>query len=109
MSVHVLPIGSDDLVEVAGLKRHADDTWVNDATVTVTLTDEGGGPIPGAIDVAMSHVAGSDGKYQGTLPYTVTAGLVQGKSYWLWVLAVSVAGRPILYDRRDCVANYEGN
>lgn len=109
MSTHTLAIGVDNLVEVSGLVLATDGTtYVNDATVTFTLTDEDHVEITDATDVAMAYVAASNGKYQGTLPYTVTANLTKGASYWLFIEGVK-AGRTVLYERHDCVANYAGS
>jgi hypothetical protein len=63
---------SDNLIRWDEMKNVADDTYVNDATVTFTLRDEDATAISGATDVPMSYVASSNGRYQGTLQSTVS-------------------------------------
>lgn len=73
-------IENDNLVELDELKDNADDSYVNDATVTVTLQEPGGTEVSGQTwPATMSYVASSDGKYQGTLEDDVS--LIAGQPY----------------------------
>lgn len=82
----------------------SDGSYVNDATATMTLKDGNGASVSGAIGLPLSYVSGSNGKYQGTLPYTLS--LTVGEDYTLeitgttgsgqrafWTLAVDVVNR----------------
>lgn len=71
-------LSNDNLLEIDGLKNTATDAYINNATVTATLVDEGGTAVVGETwPITLSYVSGSDGKYRGTLKDTLslTAGL----------------------------------
>lgn len=53
-------------------KLHDGTSFVNNATVTLTLKDKNGTTVVGVDGVALSYVAGSDGKYKATIASTVT-------------------------------------
>jgi len=73
MSVESLYIDSDNLVTLDALYDNAAAAYVNDATVTVTLTDRAGNEVSGETwPVTLNYVAGSDGKYRGTLSDTLS-------------------------------------
>lgn len=60
---------NDNLLKLAGLKDNITDVFVNNATVTATITTLGGAPILGTtFPVTLNHVTGSDGDYQTALP-----------------------------------------
>lgn len=71
----VIRISSDNLFEIRGLRNNADQSFVNDATVELTLLDEiGGTELSGqSWPLVLSYLAGSDGVYQGTIQDTVVA------------------------------------
>lgn len=70
---------NDMLLELTGLQDLVDDSYVNDATVAVTLTDgTSGEEIVGETwPLTMPYVSGSDGNYRGTLVSTLTLTLGQ--------------------------------
>ena len=69
---------NDNLVELDGLTNEATGAYINDATVTVTLTDTAGTQIAGETwPLTMGYVSGSNGKYRATLEDTLTVTLGQ--------------------------------
>jgi len=93
-------VNSDTLIELSALKRSATDTYVNDATVTMTLKDVNGVAL--VTGTSMAYVAGSNGKYQGTLQNTLT--LTAGYKYFLEITATR--GTEVLFKRILCYAVY---
>lgn len=66
-------VGNDNVIELDALKDVIADTFINTASVTVTLTDANGDEIVGETwPLAMSYVGGSQGTYRATLPDTLT-------------------------------------
>ncbi len=65
-------VGNDNRLKLDGL-RDADDTYINDATVTCTgIEDEDGNAISGdTFPKTLSYVSASDGNYRGTLQQTL--------------------------------------
>ena len=64
---------NDNLIEVLRLQDEGNDTYLNDAIVTVTLKNSAGQNIAGETwPLALSYVAGSSGDYRGTLKSTLT-------------------------------------
>ena len=65
----MIQIEKDVLIELVGLKDEAAGTFINDATVEVTLLDkETGAEIDGQTwPHALAYVAGSAGNYRGIL------------------------------------------
>jgi len=96
---------NDNLVQnPTPMRLSSDGSYVNDATVTMTLKDSAGASVSGATGLTLSYVSGSNGRYQGTLPYTLS--LTAGADYTLeitgtsagsvrgfWVLTVNVVDR----------------
>lgn len=76
---------NDNLIEWDDMDRASDRTYVNDGVVTMTLKDSNGASVSGATSLTLSYVTGSNGKYQGTIPYTVS--LTAGAEYTLEVTA----------------------
>ncbi len=97
-------ISADNLVEWDGLKDASNGNYLNSATVTFTLKDSAGTAVTGASAIAMTYVALSNGKYQGTLESTVS--LTEGGKYWLEVTATS--GTIVGFRRIECYATYRG-
>jgi hypothetical protein len=96
-------VDSDNLIRLDALKLAADDSYVNDATVTFTLKDAGEATVPNVAAVSMPYVLASDGRYQGTLQSTVSLAL--GGKYFLEVTATS--GANVLFKRVTCYAVYK--
>ncbi len=73
---------------LGGLKNEGTGAWVNDATVTlVGIRDGAGNYVAGTTSLAMAYVASSNGRYQISVPDTVT--LVAGRKYTAVITAVS--------------------
>ena len=95
---------NDNLVEnPTPMTRASTGAYVNDASVTMTLKDANGDAVSGASSLSLTYVTDSNGRYQGTIPYTVslTAGAVytleitgtSGSTRAFWTLSVSVVNR----------------
>lgn len=69
MALEILYDQNDMLLELKGLKDELDATFINNATVGVTLTDEiTGAQIAGAVwPLSLVYVASSNGDYRATL------------------------------------------
>jgi hypothetical protein len=106
MSLEVIAIGSDNIVRLDGLNNAGGATpgsYVNTATVTFTLLDANGNVYGAQSGVAMSSV-NSTGRYEGTIPNSVTAGMAVNNKYTIQVTAV--AGGLKLYRQLSCIAKY---
>jgi hypothetical protein len=65
-------IGNSNLLELKGVKARVDDTFINNATVTVQVEEIGGNPMDGeAWPLTMDYVLGSDGDYRVVLSHTL--------------------------------------
>ncbi len=66
--VQIVFRANDNVIELDGLKNKVADTFLNSATVTVTIVDKGGVEVTGQTwPLAMDYVASSDGIYRGTI------------------------------------------
>ena len=75
-------IGNDNNVTLDGVKNGATNTFLNSATVTMTLKDSADANVSGeSWPVTMAYVASSDGIYRGTLRDTLS--LTHGAPYTL--------------------------
>lgn len=73
-------IGNTNIVELSGLKSAVEGSFVNDATVTVTVKDKDGANVSGQTWPAdMDYVAGTDGLYRGILEDDLA--LTEGELY----------------------------
>lgn len=91
MSISVLYVGNDNIIEVDGLKNDLTGTDLNGATVTVTLKDAVGANVAGGSwPLAMPHVASSHGLYRATLGYGLS--LVDGARYTAAITADGGSG-----------------
>lgn len=71
-NVHVLYINNDSVLQVEALRDEIAGTFLNGATVNVTLRDAFGASVTGGTwPIQMAYVTGSDGTYRATLPYTL--------------------------------------
>ncbi len=86
MSTATIYLSNDNLVEWSFMDQASDGSYVNDATVTMTLK-LAGSPVSGATAVALTYVSGSNGRYQGVIPSSVS--LTAGGNYTLEITAVS--------------------
>lgn len=61
-------VGNDNILELDALKNEAAGTFLNSATVTVTVVDSSGTNVAGqSWPTTLDYVADSDGKYRATL------------------------------------------
>jgi hypothetical protein len=95
-------VGSDNRIELTGLRDPDDDSYVNDATVTALLKDSADANTISGSSITLTYVTGSDGNYRGSMPNTVS--LTDGTSYYVHVSASS-SGRDVLV-RKLCKAEY---
>ncbi len=80
MANQVLFYLNDMLIELVGLQNAADDSYINDATVVITLVDSEGTEVSGEVwPLSMPYVAASDGDYRATLADTI--GVTLGQQY----------------------------
>lgn len=98
----LLSIGSDNLVEVDGLKNEKTDQYVNDATITMVLRDSAMEIISGEEALSFSYVQSSDGRYYGTLPNSIV--LTSGSRYFLELTCTSEGS--VRFDLIPCRAQY---
>lgn len=73
-----LSIGCDNLVRVDNLTNEVTGSYVNTATLAMTVRDSSLAAVTGGTSIAMAYVAGSNGRYHGTVPNTLilTAGAI---------------------------------
>ena len=84
-------ISNDNILELNGLKDEVAGTFINSATVTVTLVDSDGTEVVGDTwPKTMSYATSSDGIYRATLLDTLT--LTEGACYTAKVIADGGAG-----------------
>jgi len=102
MSLEILAIGSDNLVRLDALTSASSGGYLNNATVSFTLTDSNGNVVAGLSNVSMPYVAGSNGRYEGNIPNT--ANLVLNALYTLAVTATASGYK--LYRKLSCIAKY---
>lgn len=89
--MELLLISNDNLLELRGLQDATDLSYVNDATVSATLTDLDGNAVSGqGFPVTLNYVAASNGIYRATLQDGLA--LRRGKIYQCTVDAVSGGG-----------------
>jgi len=68
---NLVALGNPD-TGLGGLKNVATDSYVNDATVTLTgIKDAAGAYVTGTTDLSMTYLGSSNGIYQVSVPDTV--------------------------------------
>lgn len=93
MAVQIkLYIGNSNMVELAGLRAsNTPTTYINDATVTVTITDLAGTEVTGETwPKSMNYVASSNGVYRADL--SASLGLTEDSSYLVVVNVTATDG-----------------
>lgn len=61
-------VGNTNLLEIRGLKSAVEGTFINNATVTVTVRDSNGNTVSGqSWPTTMSYVAASSGDYRAVI------------------------------------------
>lgn len=77
---------NEHLVELDGLQNAADDSYLNAATVTLTIKDAGGVNVTGETwPKTMSYVSTSNGKYRATVADALA--IVPGRAYTAHITA----------------------
>ncbi len=72
MTAAVYHLNNSLLVELRDLRNAADNSYVNTATVAVSIKDAAGTNLAGATwPVSLGYVAGSNGLYQGVVASTL--------------------------------------
>ena len=73
-------IGNDTSVSLNGLTNKTLGTYINNATGTITISDENGDTVSGVtFPLSLAYVANSDGDYVATIDSTLS--LTEGKIY----------------------------
>jgi hypothetical protein len=103
MALEVLAINSDNLVRLDGLTNASTGAYVNNATVTFSLLDAGGNIL--IANSSMSFVASSNGRYEGTIPYTTV--LTLNAFYMLQITAIGGGFR--VFRQIQCIAKYRSS
>jgi hypothetical protein len=92
MTVSVVYVDNTNLIEVRGLKSAIEDTFINDATVRLTVKDGEGTNVTGQTwPATMANVASSDGWYRSIIEDDVA--LVDGTTYYAHIDANAGANR----------------
>ena len=82
----IIYIENDNLIALQGLQKAQDQSYLNAATVELTVEDDAGSPVSGQTwPVAMGYVAGSNGDYEAVLD--AGAGLEKNKRYFAVITA----------------------
>lgn len=85
-------IGNTNLLKLTGLKSNIDNSFINDASVAVTLLDSSGEEVSGqSWPITLDFVSGSSGDYRVTLSYNLP--LVESSLYTAVVTADGGDGR----------------
>ena len=93
-------------IELLGLQDADDDSYINNATVTVTITDEDDVDVVGETwPVTMTYVAASNGDYRANLSYLMD--IDPRNIYTAKVTAIATGGEranwkyPLVAEERD--------
>lgn len=83
-AIQLIPVGNDVLLKITELTNQDDGSFVNDATITVTIKDKDGVDVTGVSwPQPMAYVGGSNGEYKVTIDRV--AGFVDGVGYVAYV------------------------
>lgn len=97
MTTEVLLYGNDNVLEIRGLRNEVTGTFLNSATVTVTLKDSAGTNVTGTSwPKALAYVASSDGVYRATLAHDL--GLTPAGRYTATIAVDGGAGLVARWD-----------
>lgn len=90
MSHQNLYLDNDNLFTLEGLKDQETDTYVNTATVELTIEDSEGATVPdGGFPLTMDYVADSNGSYQGVVDKALS---IENSLDYVGVITVSGVG-----------------
>ncbi len=105
MSLEVIAIGSDNLVRLDQLQSASTGLYINAATVSFVLKDSTGAVIQNS--TTMAYIAASNGRYEGTIPASVTNTLTQNSLYSIEITATYLGGT--LFRKLSCIAKYRSS
>lgn len=101
-NITVIYTGNDTLLEVAKLQNGVTGEPLNDADVSVTLRDQRGQDVEDtAWPLSLLYVAGSQGLYRVTLPYTLP---LQPNARYVAVITVNGGPGLMANWELECVA-----
>jgi hypothetical protein len=103
MSLEVIAINSDNLVRLDSLTNASSGAFVNNATVSFSLLDSTGNTI--ISNSSMAYVTGSNGRYEGTIPFSTTINL--NALYTIQVTAVGAGFQ--IFRKLSCIGKYRSN
>lgn len=105
MSSGVYFINNSVLVQVLGLRNAADDSYVNNATVAVSIKGADGNNLAGETwPVTLAYVAGSNGDYQGVISSAVSVAV--GDIVTLYITATATGLDAEWREHREVKARY---
>jgi hypothetical protein len=102
VSVQALYLNEDNLIRWDRARLASDSSYVNAGTAAWVLKDDAEAVRDSG---TLDYVAGSSGRWQGTLDRTITALLVEGASYHLEITLATGAGADG-FRRIELVAQY---
>lgn len=105
MALEVIAIGSDNLVRLDQLQSASTGLYVNAAVASFALLDATGAVIQNT--TSMAYIAASNGRYEGTIPASVTNTLAQNAQYTIQITATYLGGT--LFRKLSCIAKYRSN
>lgn len=83
-----LYIDNTNTVTLSGLQNSVDDSYINNATVSVTIVDSDDTEVGGATwPITLDYVAASNGIYRALIPFGIT--ITEDEEYFAVVTAVS--------------------
>ncbi len=104
MALEVIAVGSDNIVRLDALTNASTGAYVNNATVSFNLNATIGGASV-LSNVAMSYVAGSNGRYEGTIPAGTS---LTPEALYTATITAAASGVTLLR-KLSCVAKYRSN
>lgn len=85
-------LSNTNVLDLIGLKHAIENTFINDASVTVTITDEAGVPVVGQTwPATMAYLAGSDGNYRAFINASVV--FIARDNYYAQISATDTSSR----------------
>jgi len=79
------------VIGVQGLQDAVTGSFLNNATVFATLLDQRGNPDPVLNQIPLGYLGGTNGNYQGTVPYTFNPPGWVGKPMGGYVLQIQAS------------------
>jgi len=104
MSIDNVYLSTDNCIRIRSLKDQVADTYINDAVITATLYDSSDVVVPGAEDISIPYITGTDGDYAGEIPYTIT---LTELAYYTVKITITGSGYQTVYKVKTR-ATYKG-